>query len=1358
MRIILLIASFTLISISAKSAWININSGINDELTSISFSNSSGVGFITGKKGVYISTTGGTIAGSWIRANNYFSAADSVCYNRSQFSASIVATYSGANKFFFCGEDTVMHTAVIFEYNHSTSKLKQLYTGPSNSRLNDITQNLNHEAYVVGNNGLIISFEQQFPVFNIISNPFNYELNSASYYYSNNLLIIGAGDYIIQAVLSPFAPATFSQTYFPQRNFRDVLVNSSGYYAAGKNYLRSETNGTSEPHAYYSDSLNANSLMIYSARTFIGTENGIYRSYNNSDILELQPTTSGYHILDINSYWSTLFACGKNGVILYTDDMGGEPEPYAKIDFDGSCLNTSQAITSTKGTVSSCVNYVDNVLINSSCSGFNFTFTNTGTFEIKLIVSNGSYSKTILKTISITSLPQIDLPTVITDTILCKYGTLDISLSNTEDGFYYSLHKTGDTLNYGNSPISSGGNLDFQSANLDQSGNYYIRVNSSITSCYADFTNQMNIEVERPVSRIHFDIINAEVNEDVHFYQKALNATHFEWQFSNNPALSISTNPNPVNSFATSGSSSITLIAGTDNNCYDTTNIRGPFIYQPNVNDTSWLLLNSRFGTYFNSTTNGEDIIKTIKSRSGGYVIIGNYMHRQVNSRIGDSISLPGLGQYAAKYNDFGILKWCIKTKTINQLNFGYDIITDITEDSQGNLFITANNASTGFIDNKGDTLLGNCSFLIKIDSLGNTIWSRSMPLNQGSFLNVNHDYNDNIYATIAFVPSSSYFPVEQNSLLLNESPADTISLSESINFDVFDTYKIVKFNNQGIKLSDFMFEEIGVNPHVSPKVVFDNQNNLYLWGSEEISGILHEPATGDTIALLDTGGGYGGRMFISKFDANGNYIWKVQGYTQNIANDRTEIYDLIADESGNLYLTGQNSFNYLAPQSPQVIINSDNSHTIFYGGKYFSAKINPAGITQWLNGNVSSNNGMGLDVLLDGDTLYTVGTAQNMTSGNYHEFLGQNNQVVSFVPSSGHYFVNKYTSNGDILAVYLNGNSNQVNGQYMSSKSYPNLIKLDDGYFLLNKSVSVYGSGQSLDFGFPLSYTGGPQDGTQLKIKLNQGVEFLPHYLTHTYDSICFAGSYSLPNGTEFNNLIYSTIYEDTLIAVNGMDSITRYHVYVYPEDNHVIMINACKGEDVIHTNGMTIVSNIQQDTILEMTQQNIHGCDSIVSIHITVTAVNPVVVRNGNQLIAQDPTATYQWVNCITNFSPIPGQTGITFSPTVNGNYAAIVIKNGCIDTSACYSFIDLGIYELGEQTSISPNPTKNFSVIRFGKVIDLAVISVYSNEGRKIIESPVEGVNNYELDFSTFEKGTYFVRIASKNGNSTFVVVKN
>ncbi|MNY13764.1 hypothetical protein D3C86_1469150 [compost metagenome] len=119
--------------------------------------------------------------------------------------------------------------------------------------------------------------------------------------------------------------------------------------------------------------------------------------------------------------------------------------------------------------------------------------------------------------------------------------------------------------------------------------------------------------------------------------------------------------------------------------------------------------------------------------------------------------------------------------------------------------------------------------------------------------------------------------------------------------------------------------------------------------------------------------------------------------------------------------------------------------------------------------------------------------------------------------------------------------------------------------------------------------------------------------------------------------------------------------------------------------------------------------------------------------------------------------------FAPVEDGSYAVIVSSEGCVDTSDCYLFdyySSLSVNESADPAvSIAPNPTSGKSTIDFGRTIDFASLTVFSNDGRKILESDIHGVNLYELDLSAFEKGTYFVKIALENQeDSGFLVVKN
>ena len=359
------IFAFLLFTLQALCGWTPINTGIADDFTSICFKGN--VGFMTGKKGTYVSTNVGTTAGTWARVQNFVTPSDSIIYNHSQFYSSVPAISN--NVIYFCGRDTINSTGVIFVYNLNTNNLELIHTGGTKFNKIESKPNSNH-IYVVGNNGSLLYFSETNPVVNSIPTSYSFDLTALSI--SWNTMLIGSNDYLIDGTIDSSFPniISFSQNYLPTRNFRDVeLISTVSLYAVGKNYARRQSSLTiSEPHQYYADSLMGNSVTYSSNQLYIGTNNGIYKSVGSGNIMEFQPSSTGHTIHDIayvNS--SNLIACGNNGTILFSTDLGGVPEPYAQIDYNGGCSGTSQSISSTKGTVTSCYNNIENGDLNSNC-------------------------------------------------------------------------------------------------------------------------------------------------------------------------------------------------------------------------------------------------------------------------------------------------------------------------------------------------------------------------------------------------------------------------------------------------------------------------------------------------------------------------------------------------------------------------------------------------------------------------------------------------------------------------------------------------------------------------------------------------------------------------------------------------------------------------------------------------------------------------------------------------------------------------------------------------------------------------------------------------------------------------------
>lgn len=172
-----------------------------------------------------------------------------------------------------------------------------------------------------------------------------------------------------------------------------------------------------------------------------------------------------------------------------------------------------------------------------------------------------------------------------------------------------------------------------------------------------------------------------------------------------------------------------------------------------------------------------------------------------------------------------------------------------------------------------------------------------------------------------------------------------------------------------------------------------------------------------------------------------------------------------------------------------------------------------------------------------------------------------------------------------------------------------------------------------------------------------------------------------------------------------------------------------------------------------------NVAGCDSIVTLNLTVNSVSNIgTTTNGATITANNNSATYQWIDCDNNNEPIEGATNQTFTATESGNYAVELTENGCTSTSACVAVTVIGIDELsnGLHAVVYPNPSQGNIEITLGSIVQDVELMLTDIQGRVIF------TRNYPSLFKTNielpdAKGVYVLKLKAQDSTSTLRLVK-
>jgi hypothetical protein len=229
---------------------------------------------------------------------------------------------------------------------------------------------------------------------------------------------------------------------------------------------------------------------------------------------------------------------------------------------------------------------------------------------------------------------------------------------------------------------------------------------------------------------------------------------------------------------------------------------------------------------------------------------------------------------------------------------------------------------------------------------------------------------------------------------------------------------------------------------------------------------------------------------------------------------------------------------------------------------------------------------------------------------------------------------------------------------------------------------------------------------------------------------------SYTSPSG----NYTWTTsgIYFDTIPNTLGCDSVITINLTVNETTYATIDESTCDVYTSPSGNYNWNSSGTYADTI-----PNVFGCDSILTINLTVIEVDTSVTVTDPTLTANAINADYQWLNC-PGMEPIPGATGQSFTATINGWYAVAITQNGCTDTSTCYQVLTVGLQvPVSHAIAVYPNPTSGMIVVDFGEKVSETKLILRDSKGTIVLSRDIFSSNHAKLELKG-EKGLYFLEV--------------
>lgn len=602
--------------------------------------------------------------------------------------------------------------------------------------------------------------------------------------------------------------------------------------------------------------------------------------------------------------------------------------------------------------------------------------------------------------------------------------------------------------------------------------------------------------------------------------------------------------------------------------------------------------------------------------------------------------------------------------------------------------------------------------FITKLDDEGNLVWAKKVggAVDDHAF-SIALDASGNVYATGQFGATADFDP--------GSGTYDQTAMAGAK--DIF----VIKLDNDGNFLWAKQFQ--GNADNYGYALTVDALGNVYTAGYFQYAADF-DPGLGS--AFL-TATGIGGDIFVVKLDASGNLIWARQmGGSSNVIPSIDIAFSIAVDASGNVYTTGV--FENTADFDPGAGVFNLTSN----GYDAFISKLSIDGHFVWAKqlGGTSNEFGRAIAISSNGG-VYATG-----------HFEG----TADFDPGPADFSLTSAGGN-DIFTIQLDASGALVWATHQGGIDHDYAFALS-----LDSSDNVYTSGffygtSDFDPGsgtHNLSAAGSadlfvskvdPSGNLIWAKKMGGSNEELGYSIdVNTWGKIRVVGPFS---GTaDFDPGV--DIFELTCVGSSDM---------------FVLAFNQCTPSATTHTlsacdsytwiDGNTYTSSNNSATFLLTSKA---GCDSLITLNLTIVTVETGVTINSSTLIAHAVGATYQWFNCDTG-EDLENGNEQSFLPPTSGNYGVRISQNGCEATSICTPMIITDTVETPEGTiRVHPNPTSGQITLSFSEDFRYCQLIISNMLGQTLQQMEIIDRSTVDLRIEG-EAGLYLLALTAKDGQT-------